>query len=63
MFVTAQMLAHEIGVTPKTILEHVRKFEKQGHHLRAAIGKPARIDRDRFLFLVYGEGWRDRDGE
>lgn len=62
MFVTAQVLANEIGVTPKTILEHVRRFEKQGHHLRAAIGKPAQINRERFLYLVYGDGWREKEG-
>lgn len=62
MFVTAQVLAHEIGVTPKTILEHVRRFEKQGHHLRATIGKPAQINRERFLYLVYGDGWREKEG-
>lgn len=63
MFVTAQMLSAEIGVSPRTIMDHVRKMEREGYHVRARIGKPAQINRDIFMRYVYGEGWRDIDGK
>lgn len=62
MFVTAAMLAAEIGVTPRTIMDHVRKMEREGYHIRAKIGKPAQINRELFFRYVYGPEWEDSNG-
>ena len=58
MFVTAQMLAAECGVTEKTIMAHVRKMERSGYPVRAQIGRPTQINRERFMKALY-PGWRD----
>lgn len=62
MWVTAKVLAVELGVSSKTIMEHVRKIESTGQQVRARIGKPAQINRDIFLEYVYGPGWRFEKG-
>lgn len=62
MFVTAAMLAKEIGCTPRTIADHVRKMERDGYHIRARIGRPAQINREMFLEYVYGKDWEDAHG-
>lgn len=63
MWVTATMIAKEIGVSPRTIMDHVRKMEKEGYHVKAKIGRPAQINRDIFMSYVYGSGWGDKDGK
>ena len=57
MFVTAQMLAHELGVSTKTIMAHVRKIESTGQQVRARIGKPAQINRNVFMRYCFGPDW------
>lgn len=57
MFVTAAMLATELGVSTKTIMAHVRKIESTGQQVRARIGKPAQINRSMFMAYVYGPDW------
>ena len=58
MYVTARMLASEIGVSEKTILAHVRQMERDGYRIKAAIGRPIHIHRERFLDAVM-PGWRE----
>ncbi len=62
MFVTAAMLAAEIGVTPRTISEHVRAMERSGKYpgIRAKIGRPRQIERETFLAYCYGPKWREQ---
>ena len=60
MYVTAKMISAEIGCSERTVMDHVRKIERQGLQIRAKIGRPAQIHRERFLFYVYGESWREQ---
>ena len=60
MFCTAQMIASEIGCSPKTVLANVRVMEREGYHVRARIGKPALINRELFLSWAF-PGWREED--
>ena len=63
MFVTAKMLAAEIGVAPRTISDHVRAMERSGNYpgIRAKIGRPREINREMFLHYVYGDAWRESE--
>lgn len=63
MFVTAAMIAAEVGVTPRTIMDHVRKMEREGYHVRAKIGRPVQINRELFMRYVYGNEWGNEYGE
>ena len=58
MFVTAKMIASEIGCTAKTVLANVRVMEREGYQVRARIGKPALINREMFMRWAF-PGWRD----
>lgn len=60
MFVTAKVLAAECGVTEKTIMCYVRKMERDGYKVRAQIGKPAQINRERFMKALF-PGWEDEN--
>ena len=55
MYVTAQMIAKEVGLSAKTIMAHVRKAEKIGWNVRRRIGKPAMINYENFMAYVNGE--------
>lgn len=60
MFVTAQMIASEIGCSPKTVLANVRVMEREGYRVKAKIGRPALINRELFMSWAF-PGWRDED--
>lgn len=60
MFVSAKELAMICHCSPKTILAHVNRLERDGYRLRAKIGKPTMINREMFMILVY-PGWREED--
>ena len=62
MFVTAAMIAAEVGVTPRTIMDHVRKMEREGYHVRARIGRPVQINREMFLRYCYGPELEEANG-
>lgn len=62
MFVTAQMIASEIGCTAKTVLANVRVMEREGYQVKAKIGRPALINRELFMKWAF-PGWRDEEHE
>lgn len=62
MYVTARMLSAEIGVSEKTIMAHVRQMEREGYMVRATIGRPVKINRERFMRKVF-PGWEEGDEE
>ena len=55
MYVTAAVLASELGLSAKTIMFHVRKAESEGWNVRRRIGKPAMINYEKFMDYVNGE--------
>lgn len=61
MWVTAQMLAKEIGCSARTIADYAKKMEREGYHVRALIGKPKQYNREMYLRYVYGPDWSDKD--
>ena len=66
MFVTAKMLAEELHVSPRTIMDHVRKIEESGQQIRTKVGRPAQINRTAFMKYCFGPYWVDKgenDGE
>ena len=62
MYVTARMLSAEIGVSEKTIMAHVRQMEREGIKVKATIGRPVKINRERFMRKVF-PGWEEGDEE
>ena len=63
MYVSAQMLAEEVGISKYTVERHVRKIEAQGLQIRKAAGRPRQINREMFLKYLYGEwGYRHEEG-
>lgn len=62
MFVTAQMIASEIGCSAKTVLANVRVMEREGYQVKAKIGRPALINRELFMRWAF-PGWRDEEHE
>lgn len=66
MWVTAKMLAKELCVSTRTIMDHVRKIESTGQQIRSKVGRPAQIDRTAFMKYCFGPYWVDKgenDGE
>jgi hypothetical protein len=61
MWVTAKVLAQEIGCTEETIRTHARTMERQGYPVKAKIGRPAQFNREAFLRYVF-PGWKE-EGE
>lgn len=62
MFVTAQMIASEIGCSPKTVLANVRVMEREGYQVKAKIGRPVLINRELFMQWAF-PGWEEGDEE
>ena len=60
MWVSAQMLSAEIGCTTRTILCHVRQMEQDGFQVKSRVGRPIRINRERFLMRMF-PGWKEGD--
>ena len=60
MFVSAKTLAVECNVSPKTILAKANQMEREGIKVKATIGRPVQIHRERFMSRVF-PGWRDED--
>ena len=58
MYVTAKMLAAECHVSEKTILQHANQMERDGYMVKAKIGRPVQIHRERFMQRCF-PGWRD----
>ena len=58
MWVTAKMLAAEIGCSEKTIQAHARQMERDGHPVKSKIGRPAQYNREAFLRDVF-PGWEE----
>ena len=61
MFVTAKMLAEELHVSPRTIMDHVRKIEEGGQQIRTKVGRPAQINRTAFMRYCFGPYWMDKE--
>lgn len=61
MWVTAKVLAEEIGCTEETVRAHARTMERQGYPVKAKIGRPAQFNREAFLRYVF-PGWKE-EGE
>ena len=60
MFVTARMLAAELGCNSRTILRHAAKIEKRGIPVKSRMGKPVTINRERFMREIY-PGWKEEE--
>ena len=58
VFVTAQVLAARCGCSEKTVLAHVRQMEREGHHVRARIGRPVQINYNAFMAWAF-PGWKE----
>ena len=60
MFVSAKTLAIECNVSPKTILAKANQMEREGIKVKATIGRPVKINRERFMRKVF-PGWEEGD--
>lgn len=61
LFVTAATIAAEIGIQPRTVLQHARALERSGVPVIARIGRPTQINRAVFMREMF-PGWRE-EGE
>ena len=63
MYVSAEMLAAEAGISKATVIRHVKKLEAGGLQIRKAAGRPRQINREMFLRYLYGPQWGGRNEE
>lgn len=60
MWVSARALAMECKVSERTIRAHVNQMEQDGFQVKSRVGRPIRINRERFLMRMF-PGWKEGD--
>jgi predicted ArsR family transcriptional regulator len=61
MWLTAKELAQELNVSPRTIVDHAKRMEREGLHVATKMGKPKRYHRETFLDYQFGGAYETKD--